>query len=440
MNFFFSILITILLYSCSFDQKSGIWKNENQISKKDSKIFEEFKNISFIQNQYKEIVKLDKNFQLNINKPVTNISWEDEYFSNNNHLANFSYNNSNQLIFNSKKTTRHQISENIFFKKNKLITSDKKGNVIVFSIEDDKNLVKFNFYQNKYKKIDKILNLIIDENKIYISDNLGFIYAYNYNENKIIWAKNYKIPFRSNIKIYQNKIILANQNNTLFFINKNNGEILRKIPTEDSSVKNKFKNNISLYENKIKFLNTYGSLYSLDVDTMRIRWFINLNKSLDINPSNLFMSNQLVIYNNKIFVPTQNNLYILDFITGSTIFKHKFTSKYRPLIFKNVLYTIDNNFLIASDINTGKIIFSYNINQKISDYLNIKRKSVDIKNFMFADNKIFVFLKNSYLIQFAASGEILTVYKMPKKINSNPIFIEDKIIFMNNKNKINIIN
>ena len=104
------------------------------------------------------------------------------------------------------------------------------------------------------------------------------------------------------------------------------------------------------------------------------------------------------------------------------------------------MYTIDNNFLIASDINTGKIIFSYNINQKISDYLNIKRKSVDIKNFMFADNKIFVFLKNSYLIQFAVSGEIHEVYKMPKKIHSNPIFIEDKIIFINNKNKINIIN
>lgn len=440
MNFFFSILITILLYSCSFDQKSGIWKNENQISKEDSKIFKEFKNISFIQNQYKEIVKLDKNFQFKINKPVTNLAWEDEYFSNNNHLVNFSYNNRNQLIFSSKKTTRHKISEHIFFKKNKLITSDKKGNIIVFSIKDNKNIAKFNFYKNKYKKIDKILNLIIDENSVYTSDNLGFIYAYNYNEKKIIWAKNYKIPFRSNIKIYQNKIILANQNNTLFFINKNNGEILRKIPTEDSSVKNRFKNNISLYENKIKYLNTYGSLYSLDVDTMRIRWFVNLNKSLDINPSNLFMSNQPVIYNNKIFVPTQNNLYILDLITGSTIFKHKFTSEYKPLIFKNILYTIDNNFLIASDINTGKIIFSYNINQKISDYLNIKRKSVDIKNFMFADNKIFIFLKNSYLIQFAVDGEILTVYKMPKKINSNPIFIEGKIIFINKKNKINIIN
>ena len=104
------------------------------------------------------------------------------------------------------------------------------------------------------------------------------------------------------------------------------------------------------------------------------------------------------------------------------------------------MYTIDNNFLIASDINTGKIIFSYNINQKISDFLNIKRKSVDIKNFMFADNKIFIFLKNSYLIQFAFDGEIFTVYKMPKKLTRTQYLSKDKIIFINNKNKINIIN
>ena len=64
-------------------------------------------------------------------------------------------------------------------------------------------------------------------------------------------------------------------------------------------------------------------------------------------------------------------------------FFFKFSSKYNQLIFKNIFYN-NNNFLIVSDINSGKIIYSYNINQKISDYLNIKKKSVDIKNFMFA--------------------------------------------------------
>ena len=100
---------------------------------------------------------------------------------------------------------------------------------------------------------------------IYISDNLGFIYALDIEERKILWAKNYKIPFRSNIKISSNKIILANQNNSIYFINKNDGEILSTIPTEESIIKDEFINNFSIYKDTLLFLNTYGSLYSLNI-------------------------------------------------------------------------------------------------------------------------------------------------------------------------------
>ena len=37
-----------------------------------------------------------------------------------------------------------------------------------------KNINKFNFYKKKYKKIKKNLNLIVENNIIYVSDNLGF--------------------------------------------------------------------------------------------------------------------------------------------------------------------------------------------------------------------------------------------------------------------------
>ena len=43
---------------------------------------------------------------------------------------------------------------------------------------------------------------------------------YNYEQNKILWAKNLKIPFRSNIKITNNFIITADQNNNLYFFDK----------------------------------------------------------------------------------------------------------------------------------------------------------------------------------------------------------------------------
>ena len=170
---------------------------------------------------------------------------------------------------------------------------------------------KFNFYKKKFKNIPKKLNIIVQNNIIYISDNLGFLYAFDYFSNKLLWAKNYKIPFRSNLKLYENKLIAANQNNILYFFDKNSGEILKLIPTEETLVKNQFENNISISNNSSYFLNTYGSLYAIDNKSMQIIWFINLNQSNDLNPINLFSSNQIVNYNNKSIVTSNKFTYYL---------------------------------------------------------------------------------------------------------------------------------
>ena len=73
-------------------------------------------------------------------------------------------------------------------------------------------LENLTFYKKKYKKIKKKLNLAIEKrNILYVSDNFGYFYSYNYINDKVLWAKNFKIPFRSNLKIIKNKIIAANQ-------------------------------------------------------------------------------------------------------------------------------------------------------------------------------------------------------------------------------------
>ena len=76
-------------------------------------------------------------------------------------------------------------------------------------------MFKYNFYKKKYKKFKKNLNFIVNNNIIYIADNIGYLYAYNYKFNNVIWAKNYKIPFRSNLKILKGKLIASNQNNKM---------------------------------------------------------------------------------------------------------------------------------------------------------------------------------------------------------------------------------
>ena len=37
--------------------------------------------------------------------------------------------------------------------------------------------------------------MIVDRIILYVGDNIGYIYALDYKNNKILWAQNYKIPF-----------------------------------------------------------------------------------------------------------------------------------------------------------------------------------------------------------------------------------------------------
>ena len=58
MKFLISVIFLMLLISCSFDDKTGIWKNEqNIISEKSDNIFKDFKDINLDnKNYFEEIV------------------------------------------------------------------------------------------------------------------------------------------------------------------------------------------------------------------------------------------------------------------------------------------------------------------------------------------------------------------------------------------------
>ena len=284
------------------------------------------------------------------------------------------------------------------------------------------------------------MNIIVNKNIIYVTDNIGYIYSFDYKKNKTLWAKNIKIPFRSNLKIFNNKLIAADQNNHLYFIDTKSGDILKVIPTEETLIKNKFINNLSLDNKTSYFLNTYGSLYSIDIMSMKINWVFNLNKSLDLNPSNLFIGSQLINDNNKIIITTNNMTYILDALTGRFINKKNFSSNLKPILVNNYLITVTKkNLLVMMNVNNGKIIYSYNINQKISELLNIKKKKVSFKDIFLVNDNIFIFLDNSYILKFNIYGDLNVVSKLPAKLNSQPIFINQTIIYSNFNNKISII-
>ncbi len=441
MRFFCIFIIIIFFNNCSFDNKTGIWDNENTYSKEENKIFKDFKNLSTSSKSFEERIELKKNFSFVVPQKIKNQEWKDIFYSESNNYKNFNYNGLNEISHKSKKITKFNIRKNILLQNDKTIIVDFRGNIIIYSLESKKILSKFNFYKKQFKNIQKKLNYIIENEIIYISDNIGFLYAYDYRKKIVIWAKNYKIPFRSNLKIYKDKIILANQNNNLLFIDKRSGEIFKKIPTEETLVNNDFENNLSLNANSIFFLNTYGSLYAIDNERMRINWFLNLNRSIDLNPNNLFSSKQIVSDGNNIVISTEDKTYIINANNGSIMFKKEFSAKLKPLIVGNYLFIITkNNFLVCTDLKTGNLVYSYNINQKIADFMKTKKKEVVLKDITMANDRILLFLENSYVLRFNVNGNLEEINKLPSKMKTLPIFVNNSIYFLDKKNRLTIVN
>ena len=440
MKLFFVLIFLILFQNCSFDNKSGIWNSEEAIVKKND-IFKDFETLNTVNQFFDKEIQIDKSFNFSLSNPVKNNNWKEVYYNKANNFENFSFKNEGKLYFKGKKLSRYSINKQVLYENENLILTDKLGNILIFSIKENRILNKFNFYRKKFKSIKKFLNLIVENQIIYVADNLGFLYAYDYIENKIIWAKNYKTPFRSNLKISENRLILSDHNNNLFFINKKNGDKLKTIPSEEITVNNEFINNLSMNKKDVFFLNTFGSLYSIDLKEMTVNWFVNLNQSLDLSPGNLFFGSILVNYKNIILVSSNNSTYIINATNGSIIYKFNFSSKIKPVIINDYIFLItSNNLLISIDLTQGKLIYSHDLDNKVSEFLKVNKKMENYKNLFIANNFIYIILKKSYLLKFTLEGSLEKVQKLPIKIFSNPIFIDNSMISVNNKGRIFIFN
>ena len=121
MKLFYSLIILFLLNNCSFDNKTGIWKDGKEDLKKSDNLFKEFKTISILKDSFNEIITLDNKKKIKISAPVNNFEWKDNFYNYNNNLNNFKYEDKNQIITISKKLSKSITNDNILFSNNSLI-------------------------------------------------------------------------------------------------------------------------------------------------------------------------------------------------------------------------------------------------------------------------------------------------------------------------------
>tara|TARA_B100001093_G_scaffold291707_1_gene278468 strand:+ start:10204 stop:11547 length:1344 start_codon:yes stop_codon:yes gene_type:complete len=447
MNKILILFATLVLISCcSFDNKSGIWTEELEKRKKalkQDKYDSVFKESEISSNE----VFNQKKIKITLNDTNTIQNWLEEYYNSSNNEGNVNL-DIKQILIHKKKlddlfVKNNNKKKNLLVYKDNVISSDNKGNIYIYSPSQKKKIFKYNFYKKKYKSLEKELFLIINNNTIYIADNLGYIYAINIEDQKIIWAKNFGIPFRSNLKYMKGQIFLANQDNTIFSINAKNGNKNWSLLTEGTLLKSEFINNIALDENNLYFYNTSGSLYAVDYISNSVKWVSNFNLFNPQDDTNIFFGLPMILNTNNIVIVAGKMIFNVDKLSGSNIWTKTFAIKTKPILTNNnIFFTTSNNFAVCLDINTGKVIWARSLLNQINKNKNLLKSTSTIDYNYIIDNKIFLIHSSGHSsILDIKNGNVLSFKKLlSKKVIGGPAFAKNNLYLLDKDLKLYIFN
>ena len=453
MKKLFGIFVVITIASCSFDNKTGIWKDATNIPV-DNQVTELIAN-NIPDARYENIFTKNKTFSeekkptnlsnIKLGNPVKISNWFEQYATSTNNISNFSYSDNKLLISKSRKlgnfsSTKNYSNRKILFYKKNLISYDHKGTIFVYSSSLNKKIFQYNFYKKNFKNINKKINLIVNKNILYVADNLGYLYALNLDDKSIVWAKNFGIPFRSNLKISNNQIFLASQDNVIYSINSFTGEKNWQFATGLTFLKSDFQNNfaLDLINNNLFFLNTSGELYSINYQNQKINWVVNFKNFSLAGDTELFLSHPLVVKNNNLIITTEKSILSYNGLTASKNWNLSAEPVFKPIITLNYTYVIlKNNLLICLDNLNGNVVWSKNILSDIKKE-KTKNKLDTFVDFKMVNSEINLYFKNGYLLSFNPNnGNLNFESKISKKgISSEIIFLDNNMLFTNNQNKL----
>ena len=435
-------LIFILLNNCSFDNKTGIWGDSEKEKRKISELEKKQKQILDVEKIYSsdkiylKEVPLTKNISLS--KPKKNSSWKMSSLNHQNFLGNI-YLSGIDNIFLKKKIGKDKFSESrvitsLLVFKNNIILSDDTGTI--FNINQNGKINwKKNIYKKIYKKIYKNLVFSIYKNNIYIADNIGFIYVISLDTGKLLWIKNYNIPLRSNIKIFDNKIYLIDQDNRILCLNIKDGTKIWDILSISSFIKSQ--NLLSLAVSKkgnLVAITSSSDLYKVEVNSGNFSWVSNTFGSMLADATDFFKSSQVVITDDEVIISAGPSIFSYNLNIGSITWENEVSSIGTPIIDgKNIFFVTENGYFVIMNRDTGKIISSTNI-LKI---LKKKKQKTKITGFIMGSGKVYSVTLNGYLIVSSAiSGKVENFKKIGNPIISAPIISNGKLYILTKNSRI----
>ncbi len=427
----FIILIILILNSCSFDTRSGIWTEEpiNLGNEENKEIKVLFKKEILNENEFNPNLKLKiKNFNQNKNK-----------FNGNNFGAleiSSSFENISKYSFNRIKYFDHFEPELVFIR-NDLIFFDKKGSIIRF---DEKSKIKWkvNHYNKKEKKLLPILKIAKVGNNLLITDNLAKLYLLDASNGKLIWQNEHKVFFISQIKVDRDRIYVLDASNIFTCYSLSNGKKIWEFKGETKLINSQQQTSVIINEESVIFNNSKGEIISLDKMSGNLNWLtptIEYGESLQ---SFLVKNSDLVLNDDSIYFSNNNNSFFsLDVNLGLVNWKQSINSYLRPVIIDNIVLTISpKGYLYILDKKSGNIIRSTDIFYNLKPR---KRDKIQISGFISTKEKIYLSTNNGKIIVVnIRDGNLDLVYRISRSKISKPYVNNSKLYIIKDNGIIKI--
>ena len=418
------ILLFFLLNNCSFNEKSGIWKNKE-------KTLENQKNIEQVFSEKKKNIS---EFNSELKLDLTEIKTNNKIIDNKNNFGSQNYEGLIKKVGDykfSKLENINQLNFKPLFLDSGLIFFDKKGSIIRYN-DSQKVLWKKNYYSKTEKKLKPQLNFGLNGDDLLVADSVAKYYSINIESGEINWSKKNIYPFNSEIKKYKDKFFVVDYQNTLRCYYVDDGSECWNLKTEDTFIISNSKFSLIIIEDMVIFNNSIGDITAVDIESGLITWQLPTQSSSITNETYNFKISKLVSDGKSIyFSNNKNEFYSINVKTGSTNWINDINSNLTPIIIGNLIFTVSNNgYLYVIEKDKGNIV-------RITDlYINYKvnnRKDINPVGFAIGNSKLFLTNTDGNMIIIdLILGKITGIEKVTRNLISKPFIFNQNLFVIRN--------
>ena len=423
------LLVVFFTTNCSFNSNSTFWSGEKKIQKEVSFTIREI-------NEKQPVLQNEFNADLKIN--LTDKKIENELISkfyNNDGISFYDGTLKSISKYSFSKIDKFERYEpEIIINEDTIIFFDDKGTILKFD-NNSKLLWKKNYYTKTEKKNKPFLFFANNLNTLIVADTIAKYYAININSGELIWSKNNKSPFNSQIKIYKDKFFIVDNSNILKCFSLSDGSLIWEFKTQDALIRSQKKVSLALKNNKIIFSSTIGDLTAVDVETGKLVWQTPTRSNRIIEETMFLKISDIIVGGNSIFFSNnENEFFSIDEVTGILNWKQNINSSLRPAYIDDLIFTVtEEGFLIVIESNTGNIIRSTYLFESIKEK---KRKKIKPIGFIVGKKNIYLSTNTGRLFVIdILSGKTQSVIKIdnkkisrPKVLNQNLYIAKDNSI------------